>query len=237
MRIDRFLSDMGVASRKESALAAKRGQITVDGVVVKDSSRHIDPDKVAVTYMGRAVGYSKFVYIMLNKPEGYVSATEDSRLPVVTELLSDELQRMELFPVGRLDRDTVGMMILTNNGQLAHTLLSPKHHVDKVYYFKCAEPLVVGAEQRFAGNIVLADGYECKSAVLVCDTDRLGGFITLTEGKYHQIKRMIASLDNKVIFLERVSFAGIPLDRSLSRGEWRMLSKEEAAILESFAKK
>ena len=237
MRIDKFLSDMGIASRRESAAAAKRGMITVDGAVVKDSSIHIDPEKCSLTYMGRKISYSKYVYVMLNKPEGYVSATEDSRLPVVTELLSEELQRMELFPVGRLDRDTVGLMILTNNGQLAHTVLSPKRHVDKDYYFKSREPMAKGAEERFASNIVLADGYECKSARLVCDDDRMGGVITLTEGKYHQIKRMVAAVDNAVVFLERISFAGIPLDRTLARGEWRMLSDEEIRMLENACKK
>ncbi len=231
MRIDRFLSDMGIASRRESAAAAKRGQITVDGEVVRDPSRHIDPDSANVIYMGRRVDYARHVYVMLNKPEGYVSATEDSRLPVVTELLSDELKRMELFPVGRLDRDTVGLMILTNNGPLAHSLLSPKHHVKKEYYFKCAEPLVADAEARFRDRITLADGYECKEAELVADPDRMGGVITLTEGKYHQIKRMIASTGNAVTFLERISFAGIPLDRTLSRGEWRMLTDAERTLL------
>ena len=237
MRIDKFLSDMGIASRRESAAAAKRGLVTVDGVAVRDVSKHIDPERVTVTYMGRVIGYSKYVYVMLNKPEGYVSATEDSRLPVVTELLSEELQRMELFPVGRLDRDTVGMMILTNNGKLAHSLLTPKRHVTKEYYFKAAERIPDGAEQIFADGVTLADGYECKSAGLVCDGDRMGGVITLTEGKYHQIKRMVASLSNAVTFLERISFAGIPLDRSLSRGEWRMLTDEEIAKLESHAAK
>lgn len=232
MRIDRFLSDMGIASRRESAAAAKRGQITVNGEVVRDPSRHIDPDSATVFYMGRRVDYARYVYVMLNKPEGYVSATEDSRLPVVTELLSDELKKMELFPVGRLDRDTVGLMILTNNGPLAHSLLSPKHHVKKEYYFRCAEPLVADAEARFRNRITLADGYECKEAELVPEPDRMGGVIALTEGKYHQIKRMIASTDNAVTFLERISFAGIPLDRSLSRGEWRMLTDEERALLE-----
>lgn len=232
MRIDRFLSDMGIASRRESAAAAKRGQITVDGEVVRDPSKHIDPERVIVSYMGRVIEYNKYVYVMLNKPEGYVSATEDSRLPVVTELLSDELKRMELFPVGRLDRDTVGLMILTNNGPLAHSLLSPKHHVAKEYYFKCAEPLAHDVEERFRNRIVLADGYECKEALISPDSDRLGGVITLTEGKYHQIKRMIASTDNAVTFLERISFAGIPLDRTLARGEWRMLTDEERALLE-----
>lgn len=232
MRIDRFLSDMGIASRRESAAAAKRGMITVDGVAVRDAAKHINPATQIVTYMGRRIEYSRYVYVMLNKPEGYVSATEDSRLPVVTELLSDELQRMELFPVGRLDRDTVGLMILTNNGPLAHSLLSPKHHVEKEYYFKCAEPLVEGAEQRFLERVTLADGYECKEATLIPDADRMGGYIILTEGKYHQIKRMIASLNNAVTFLERTKFATIPLDRTLSRGEWRMLTADEVAILE-----
>lgn len=236
MRIDRFLSDMGISSRKESAIAAKRGGILVNGTPVKDASKHIDPDRDVVTYLGREIKYQKYVWVMLNKPEGYVSATEDSRLPVVTELLSDELQRMELFPVGRLDRDTVGLMLLTNNGNLAHTLLSPKHHVTKEYYFKSAEPLAADAETRFRERITLADGYECKEAELVSDPDRMGGVITLTEGKYHQIKRMVAATDNAVTYLERISFAGIPLDRTLARGEWRMLTDEEIKLLEDHGK-
>ena len=233
MRLDKFLSECGLLSRKECAVAAKRGQITVDGAVQKDSSVHINPEEQVITYLGRRVEYHRFTYIMLNKPEGYVSATEDSRLPVVTELLEGELKNIELFPVGRLDKDTVGMMILTNNGPLAHRLLSPKHHVEKVYRFECAEPLAVGAEERFLSNITLADGYECKSAKLVMDEGRLSGYITLTEGKYHQIKRMIAALGNRVTFLERISFAGIPLDPSLLRGEYRRLSPEEERYIES----
>lgn len=224
---------MGISSRKETALLAKKGLITVDGEPFRDASKHINPESATVVFCGRAISYSKYTYVMLNKPEGYVSATEDSRLPVVTELLSDELRRMELFPVGRLDRDTVGLMILTNNGKLAHRLLSPKHHVEKEYYFKCAEPLCEGAEERFKNNIVLADGYECKSAVLIPDRDRMGGRIILTEGKYHQIKRMIASLSNKVTFLERIRFSDIELDNSLARGEFRLLTDSERKILES----
>ena len=223
---------MGICSRRESAAAARRGGVLVNGTPVRDASKHIDPERDSVSYLGRTVSYSKYVYVMLNKPEGYVSATEDSKLPVVTELLSEELCRMELFPVGRLDRDTVGLMILTNNGQLAHSLLSPKKHVEKEYYFKCDEPLAPNAEERFAQRITLADGYECKEATLVSDPDRMGGVITLTEGKYHQIKRMIAATDNRVTFLERISFGGIPLDRKLQRGEWRMLTREEVSLLE-----
>ena len=235
MRIDKFISELGVASRKEAAQAAKRGLLLVDGVPIKDTSKHIDPEVNRVSFMGRELTYNRFVYIMLNKPEGYVSATEDTRLPVVTSLLSEELQKRELFPVGRLDRDTVGLMILTNDGILAHRVLSPRHHVEKVYRFECAVPMRDGAEERFKNNITLADGYECKSARLVCDSDRLGGYITLTEGKYHQIKRMVAATDNRVTYLERVTFAGISLDKSLSRGEWRELTADEAGLLKSAA--
>ena len=233
MRIDKFISDCGIASRREASAVAKRGGVLVDGVPVKDVSSHIDPQKQTVTYMGRVIAYSKYTYVMLNKPDGYVSATEDSKLPVVTELLSDELRNIDMFPVGRLDRDTVGLMILTNNGTLAHALLSPKRHVEKEYRFECAAPIPVDAPERFRTGVTLADGYECKSAGLVCDPDRMGGIITLTEGKYHQIKRMIASLDNRVTYLERISFGGIPLDESLARGEWRYLTDDEIALLTS----
>ena len=232
MRIDKFISESGVASRRDAARAARSGGVLVDGVPVRDLSAHIDPESVTVSYLGREICYRKYTYVMLNKPEGYVSATEDSRLPVVTELLSEELRRIELFPVGRLDRDTVGLMILTNNGKLAHELLSPRHHVEKVYRFTAAEPLAEGAEELFLSGVTLADGYECKSAGLSLDADRMSGEIVLTEGKYHQIKRMIASTSNRVTSLERISFGGILLDTSLERGEWRFLSDEEVYKLE-----
>ena len=235
MRIDKFISELGVASRKEAAKAARGGGVLVDGVAVRDLSQHIDPDRSRVTYLGRELSYKKYVYVMLNKPMGYVSATEDSRLPVVTELLPEELQHRELFPVGRLDKDTVGLMILTNNGQLAHTVLSPKRHVEKEYYFESREPLPPGVEEKFESGIVLGDGYECKSAEISLDEGRASGVITLTEGKYHQIKRMIASFDSAVTYLKRISFATIPLDESLSEGEWRYLTDEEESVLLSFA--
>ena len=236
MRIDKFISELGVASRKEAAKIAKGGGVLVDGVAVRDLSAHINPDVQRVTFLGRELSYSKDVYVMLNKPAGYVSATEDSRLPVVTELLPEELRKRELFPVGRLDRDTVGLMILTNDGNLAHLLLSPKRHVAKDYYFESAEPLPAYAEEKFASGIILADGYECKEAKISLDEGRRSGIITLTEGKYHQIKRMVASFDNAVTYLKRTSFATIPLDESLAQGEWRYLSDEEIKILQSFAK-
>ena len=131
MRIDKLLSELGLCTRREAAKIAKSGGISVDGQPVRDVSSHIDPDRQKITFLGREVEYSQYVYVMLNKPEGYVSATDDKSLPYVTELLPEELQHRELFPVGRLDRDTTGLMILTNNGKLAHALLSPKHHVEK----------------------------------------------------------------------------------------------------------
>lgn len=233
MRIDKLLSELGVCTRREAAKVAKSGGITVNGVTVKDVSAHIDPQSCEIYFLGRAIEYKKFTYVMLNKPEGYVSATDDKSLPYVTELLPKELQRRELFPVGRLDRDTVGLMILTNNGQLAHSLLSPKHHVEKVYRFTAAEPLKEGAEELFRDGVTLADGYECKSAVLTLDEGRTSGEIILTEGKYHQIKRMIASTENKVTGLERIAFGGIELDNALERGEWRYLTDDEITLLEN----
>ena len=149
MRIDKYISELGIASRKEASGVARKGGVLVNGSPVKDLSAHIDPERDKVIYLGRELSYAKFVYVMLNKPEGYVSATEDAKLPVVTELLPEELQKRELFPVGRLDKDTVGMMILTNNGKLAHTVLSPKRHVSKEYFFRAAEPLPIGAEKKF----------------------------------------------------------------------------------------
>ncbi len=233
MRIDKLISDMGLASRKEAALVAKRGGVTVDGEPVRDLSRHVDPEKCVISFQGRVVNFKKYVYVMLNKPSGYVSATDDKINPYVTELLSPELRKMELFPVGRLDKDTVGLMILTNNGQLAHRLLSPKRHVEKDYRFECADALSESVERDFKKGITLADGYECKPSKIVLDEDRRSGIITLTEGKYHQIKRMIAASGSKVTYLERIRFAEIPLDEKLARGEWRYLTDAEISELES----
>ena len=235
MRIDKFLSDMGIASRKEAKDTARRGGVLINGKPIKDTSVHIDPCVDEVSYLGRAISYREHTYVMLNKPEGYVSATEDANLPYVTELLSDELQRLDLFPVGRLDKDTTGLMILTDHGELAHAVLSPKHHVEKVYRFSSAEPMRDGVEDEFKDGVTLKDGYECKSAKILLDSDRMGGLITLTEGKYHQIKRMVASTSNRVTSLERISFGGITLDRSLARGEWRFLTDEETAVLKDKA--
>lgn len=230
MRIDKFLSDMGIASRKETVRAAAKGAVTVNGRAVRSGSFPVNPERDAVSFRGEAVAYLPFVYIMLNKPAGYVSATEDGQAPVVTSLISPPYSNRNLFPCGRLDRDTVGFMLLTDDGALAHALLSPRRHVGKEYAFCLDTPLPSGAEERFAAG--LAVGNEVfLPARLTLTPERTAGKIYLTEGKYHQIKRMMLSQGATVTFLARTSFAGIPLDKALGPGEWRLLTQEETALL------
>lgn len=233
MRLDKFISECGIASRKECSLAARRGRITVNGETVKRADLHIDEQKDKVTFDGQEILYRKFTYVLLNKPSGYISATEDGKLPVVTELLSENLQKIGLFPCGRLDRDTLGLMLLTNDGELSHFLLSPKHHVKKKYAFECESILKKDAESIFFSGMEIDGGVVCREALLECDETRMRGFVTLSEGKYHQIKRMFEALGNKITYLERVEFAGISLDLSLGRGEWRLCTEEEISLLRS----
>lgn len=228
MRIDKFLSVMGIASRSESSRAAKNGKITVDGVICKRVDTHIDPDINVVTYEGETIIYREYTYIMLNKPAGYISSTDDPREKTVLELLPETLQRQKLFPCGRLDKDTVGLLILTNDGALAHRLLSPKHHAEKVYYFKCAQKL--SDIDKIERGIKLDDGYiTLPSKIDVLSAN--DGYIMLTEGKYHQIKRMFEAVGNKITFLRRIRFGGVELDEDLKSGEWRYLTEDEINIL------
>ncbi len=231
MRLDKFISESGLASRTEIAKAAKNGAVTVNGVVVRRASGHIDPVCDKITYCGTPVVYREFTYIMLNKPEGYVSARTDDLSPTVIELLPAELQRIDLFPCGRLDKNTLGLMILTNNGPLAHKLLAPKYHVDKKYRFETKFPI---SEEDIAilESGVDIGGYITAPCKVEMTEDRCG-YITITEGKYHQIKLMAEAVHNQITFLERVSFGPIKLDEKLSRGEWRYLTDEEQKMLES----
>lgn len=230
MRLDKFFSDAGILSRRDSARAVARGEITVDGVVAVRADMKIDEESAQVCYRGERVSFSRFVYVMLHKPRGYISATTDGRAPVVTELLPEQLRRRGLFPCGRLDKDTTGFMLLTDNGPLAHRLLSPRHHVEKVYVFTLDTPLPAGAEERFAAGVRLGDEM-CRSASLTLSLDRRSGSIVLTEGKYHQIKRMMLSEGCTVTALSRECFGGIALDPSLAAGEWRYLTPDEERVL------
>lgn len=235
MRLDKFLSSMGLASRKDAARAARAGRIEVNGSTVRDVTMHIDPETDKISLDRAPVQYRRFTYVMLNKPEGYVSAREDGRDPTVIELLPEQLQRLNLFPCGRLDKNTLGLMLLTDNGLLAHRLLAPKKHVDKKYRFACRDEVSDADREQLERGITLADGYLTAPAQVELDRDRRSGVITLREGKYHQIKRMFGAVrDNRIIFLERITFGPLTLDPSLGRGEWRYLTDDEIGQIEAF---
>lgn len=236
MRIDKFLSNMGVTSRSESSRAARQGQILVNGVAVKKADTHIDPDADEIVFCGRVITYRKYTYILMNKPDGIVSATEDGRDKTVIDLLPEELRKLNLFPCGRLDKHTLGLVMLTDNGELAHRLLSPKHHVKKRYRFESKFEMSDADREYLERGATLEDGYVTKPSEIELFEDRKSGIITLTEGKYHQIKRMLESVENKITYLERISFGPLSLDDSLSRGEWRYLTEEEIKKLEENSK-
>ncbi len=231
MRIDKFLSVTKVASRSEASKAAKQGRITVNGVPVRDCSAHINESTDTVCFDGQAIVYKQFIYIMMNKPSGILSASTDRKAKTVVDLLPYPYNSMGLFPCGRLDKDTVGLIILTNDGELSHKLLSPKKHAEKLYSFELARPY---DKSKNIENGIMMDGKLTKPAIIETESETKGK-ITLTEGKYHQIKRMFEYAGSEVIFLERLSFGGVALDPSLERGQWRMLTDAEEKILKSNA--
>ena len=233
MRLDKFLTHTGTLSRTEAAKAAKCGRVTVDGKSARDTAMKIDPEKCSVALDGEIIVYRKFVWVMMNKPAGVVSATEDGRDRTVIDLLPAQLQGLGLFPCGRRDRDTVGLIMLTNDGELSHSLLSPRHHAEKVYSFTLSVPYNKSVPLETG---ILMDGKMTKPAVIEM-ADELHGRITLTEGKYHQIKRMFEAMNNKIVYLERLSFGPLHLDPSLARGEWRYLTHKEIVELEAAGEK
>ena len=233
MRLDKFLGITGTCSRTEAKKVVRCGGVTVNGTPVRAADVKIDPEADAVVFCGRPVVYRQYTYILLNKPQGVVSATEDGRDRTVIDLLPDEVNKNGLFPCGRLDKNTLGLMLLTDNGDLAHRLLAPKSHVEKRYYFESKFPVSPEDAHRFEGGLTLEDGYETKPAKIELQGDGDRGMITLVEGKYHQIKRMLEALDNKITYLERVSFGPLTLPPSMERGAWRYLTDEEIAALEA----
>ena len=230
MRLDKLLSECGIASRKESAKATKAGQILVNGAPATKADMQVDPTTDSVTFCGREVVWRKFVYVMLNKPDGYVSATEDARgEQVVTSLLPEEYQKMGLFPCGRLDKHTLGLMLLTNDGQLSHRLLSPKRHVSKTYAFRVKFPLSEADVSVLESGVDIG-GYLTKPCHVELTGEREWR-ITIIEGKYHQIKLMMEAVHNQITYLERITFGPLSLDAALARGEWRELTAEEIDAL------
>lgn len=234
MRLDKFFSNTATLSRSECAKAARAGLITVDGAVVKDPSFSVDPEKNAVAYKGEPVIYKEFIYIMLNKPEGFVCSNDEPGGRIVFELIDQRLLKLDLFVCGRLDKDTTGLVIITNDGISAHNALSPKRHVSKEYEFSLADPVCEKDVEILRGGTTLADG----TATLPCEItmkNEKEGIIILHEGKYHQIKRMFASVGNKIIKLRRTKFGGISLAPALESGAWRYLSPEEERIFRGLA--
>lgn len=228
MRLDKFFSQQRILSRKEVGEKLRRGLITVNGQTATKGDLKIDEALDVVALDGVVIPYKKYTYIVLNKPQGYVCSTDDPRDMVVTQLLPPELQKLDLFPCGRLDKDTTGLVILTNDGVSAHRNLSPKHHVEKRYRFQVADPYSDEDTSAIEAGITLADGYTTKP----CKIERTGetsGYITLTEGKYHEIKRLFGARGNKITALERVSFASIELGE-LGVGEWREMNDLEIEV-------
>ena len=234
-RLDKIIASTGKFSRREVKLLVRQGRVLVDGAPARSGEDKLDPQAVEITVNGETLCYRKFTWVMLNKPAGYLSATEDGRGPTVLDLLPPELKKQGLFPVGRLDKDTEGLLLLTNEGGLAHDLLSPRHHVDKVYYTRVAGRLTEADCQTFASGMTLDDGLVCQPAGLkiLRAGQESEAHVTLREGKFHQVKRMLAFRGKPVLYLERVRMGNLPLDPSLSRGDYRFLTPEELESLRS----
>ncbi|HAO6447181.1 TPA: rRNA pseudouridine synthase [Listeria monocytogenes] len=232
MRLDKLLSHTGFGSRKEVKPLLKSGAVVVNGTIQKDSKTQVNPDKDQITVHGTPVVYQEFVYFMLHKPQNVVSATEDNLSETVIDLLAQEDTLTDPFPVGRLDKDTEGLLIITNDGTLAHNLLSPKKHIDKTYYAKIDGDVTAADVEAFAAGIELDDGYTCKPASLEIITPNEIN-VTIQEGKFHQVKRMFAARGKTVSYLKRISMGNLQLDESLELGEYRPLTEAELAILQN----
>ncbi|MBC1678579.1 rRNA pseudouridine synthase [Listeria welshimeri] len=232
MRLDKLLSHTGFGSRKEVKPLLKSGAVVVNGTIQKDSKMQVNPDKDEITVHGTPVVYQEFVYFMLHKPQNVVSATEDNVSETVIDLLAQEDILTNPFPVGRLDKDTEGLLIITNDGTLAHNLLSPKKHIDKTYYAKIDGEVLLEDVKAFAEGIALEDGYICKPARLeIINPNEIK--VTIQEGKFHQVKRMFAARGKTVSYLKRISMGQLQLDESLELGEYRPLTETELAILQN----
>jgi 16S rRNA pseudouridine516 synthase len=237
-RLDKILAHMGIGTRSELKRLTKGGAIVVNGVKVKDSGMQVNPGKDQIMVNGEPIVYREYVYLMMNKPQGVVSATEDNRDRTVVDLLDDSYVPFEVFPVGRLDKDTEGLLLLTNDGKLAHNLLSPRKHVPKTYFAKVEWE--VGEEDReaFAQGVTLDDGYETLPGVLnilsvgsksVEQPSEIE--LTIMEGKFHQVKRMFQAVGKTVVYLKRISMGPLQLDESLDLGQSRELTEDELLAL------
>ena len=232
MRLDKFLKENGICTRSESKKILKNGLIKVNGEIIKNADYKVNEFVDEVRYNEQIIKYEEFVYIMLNKPAGYLSATEDARQKTILDLING-YEHKNLFPFGRLDKDSVGLVILSNDGVLAHELLSPKKHVDKIYYLKIDGVLDINDVEKFRSGVTLEDGTMCKSANLeILVSDKISECnVTIREGKFHQLKRMFKAVGKEVIYLKRTQFGGVKLDENLKEGEYRLLTLDEINLL------
>ncbi len=233
IRLDKYLAEMGLGTRSQIKEAARKGRIRVNGVTEKGAEKKIDPDSDTVLFDGQEITYVRMEYYLLNKPQGVVSATEDTLHKTVLDLI-DGKRKKELFPVGRLDIDTEGLLLITNDGDLAHRLLSPRHHVDKVYYAVVDGELPEDAPQQFKKGITLEDGMVTMPAGLEIKEAGKGTaqvLVTIQEGKFHQVKRMFQAMGCRVTYLKRLSMGPLRLDEGLRPGEYRPLTEEEVQAL------
>lgn len=227
-RIDKIIASQGKYSRNDVRRLVRNGDVTVNGKTVGDSGMKVDPESDIISVCGENFGYSEYIYIMLNKPQGVVSASRSPGEKTVVDLVPDELKRSGLFPAGRLDKDTTGFVLITDDGAFAHDILSPKKHIEKTYIAVLDRAIGETELERFRSGVTLADGYECMPAHITPLTDDgLTVEIKLREGKYHQIKRMAAACGSHVNQLRRISMGSLELDESLAEGECRLISAEE----------
>lgn len=234
MRLDKYLCSCGTGTRTKVKKIIKSKRVKVNDEIIDASDFKVD-ENMTVTLDNKVIEYNQFTYIMLNKPSGYLSATKDISKDTVLDILEEKYRRIGLFPVGRLDRDTVGLVILTNDGDFAHNTLSPKKHVSKTYIAHVEGTLPSNACEIFNKGVILKD-FTCESADLIIEEthkDYTVVKITIHEGKYHQIKRMFLSLGCKVIYLKRISFGAIKLDNNLKEGEYRLLNSEEMEFVKA----
>lgn len=229
-RLDKLLAGTGKWSRREVKALVRQGLVRVDGRLAASAEDKLDPAATVVTVAGETVALHRFTYVLLHKPAGVLTATEDRKQPTVLDLLPPELRRIGLAPVGRLDKDTEGLLLLTNDGELAHRLLSPKYHVDKRYLARVDGELSAADAEAFARGMTLGDGLECLPAGLEVLPDRVC-IVTLREGKFHQVKRMLAARGAPVLYLKRLSMGPLTLDDSLAAGAYRLLRAEEISAL------
>ena len=231
-RLDKMIASQGTLSRSETVRLVRKGLVTVDGVVCRDPARKIE-ETCAVTVAGKPLVYQRFAYLMVNKPAGLLCVSRDPKAPTVLDLVPPALQRKGLFPAGRLDKDTVGLVLLTDDGEFAHRLLAPKSDITKRYLVRLDGVITEEHCRAFAQGILLADGTLCRPAALKCIEDGNEPLfeIAITEGRYHQIKRMFGTSDRGVNWLKRVSMGSLELDPALSEGEVRPLTEEELSDL------